>query len=181
MPTNRRLMDTPPEAATAETRRMLEWWDALRRAGDRHGIGTARALGGDPDHGWFRPRPLEPGLDETDQGARPAHAMHPRHQDEGCTTAHPEDGHMRAEVDAHRRVFFGHWSDMKTPEAGRASASVSTHCIIISIWLRGLATALICSSRPRSTRCLRKCDIPAGVRADGIRAERNVRLFCSCP
>jgi hypothetical protein len=24
MPTNRRLMDTPPEAATAETRRMLE-------------------------------------------------------------------------------------------------------------------------------------------------------------
>jgi hypothetical protein len=29
MPTNRRLMDTPPEAATAETRRMLEQWDAL--------------------------------------------------------------------------------------------------------------------------------------------------------
>src|ERR1700737_2642254 len=26
MPTNRRLMDTPPEAATAETRRMLERW-----------------------------------------------------------------------------------------------------------------------------------------------------------
>jgi Domain of unknown function (DUF1772) len=25
MPTNRRLMDTPPKAATAETRRMLEW------------------------------------------------------------------------------------------------------------------------------------------------------------
>jgi hypothetical protein len=24
MPTNRRLMDTPPEAATAETRRLLE-------------------------------------------------------------------------------------------------------------------------------------------------------------
>jgi Anthrone oxygenase len=29
MPTNRLLMDTPPEAATAETRRMLEQWDAL--------------------------------------------------------------------------------------------------------------------------------------------------------
>ena len=29
MPTNRRLMDTPPEAATAETRRMLERWGAL--------------------------------------------------------------------------------------------------------------------------------------------------------
>src|SRR5713101_4869165 len=28
-PTNRRLMDTPPEAATAETRRMLERWGAL--------------------------------------------------------------------------------------------------------------------------------------------------------
>jgi Domain of unknown function (DUF1772) len=26
MPTNRRLMDTPPEAATAETRRMIERW-----------------------------------------------------------------------------------------------------------------------------------------------------------
>jgi len=26
MPTDRRLMDTPPEAATAETRRMLEQW-----------------------------------------------------------------------------------------------------------------------------------------------------------
>jgi len=58
MPTNRRLMDTPPETAMVETRRMLERWGALRRAGDRHGIGTARALGGDPDHGWFRPRPL---------------------------------------------------------------------------------------------------------------------------
>jgi Anthrone oxygenase len=30
MPTNRRLMDTPPEAATAETRRTLERWGALR-------------------------------------------------------------------------------------------------------------------------------------------------------
>jgi len=30
MPINRRLMDTAPEAATAETRRMLERWGALR-------------------------------------------------------------------------------------------------------------------------------------------------------
>ena len=29
MPTNRLLMDLPPEAATAETRRMLERWGAL--------------------------------------------------------------------------------------------------------------------------------------------------------
>ncbi len=29
MPTNRRLMDTPPEAATAETRRVLDRWGAL--------------------------------------------------------------------------------------------------------------------------------------------------------
>ena len=29
MPTNRRLMNTPAEAATAETRRMLERWGAL--------------------------------------------------------------------------------------------------------------------------------------------------------
>jgi hypothetical protein len=29
MPINRRLMDTPPEAATAETRSMLERWGAL--------------------------------------------------------------------------------------------------------------------------------------------------------
>jgi hypothetical protein len=29
MPTNRRLMDTPPKAATAGTRRMLERWGAL--------------------------------------------------------------------------------------------------------------------------------------------------------
>jgi hypothetical protein len=29
MPSNRRLMDTPPEAATTETRRMLERWGAL--------------------------------------------------------------------------------------------------------------------------------------------------------
>ena len=31
-PINRRLMDTPPEAATAETRRMLERWGAGRSA-----------------------------------------------------------------------------------------------------------------------------------------------------
>ena len=30
MPTNSRLMDTPPEAATAETRRMLERWGTLQ-------------------------------------------------------------------------------------------------------------------------------------------------------
>jgi hypothetical protein len=29
VPTNRLLMDTPPEAATAETRRMIERWGAL--------------------------------------------------------------------------------------------------------------------------------------------------------
>jgi hypothetical protein len=29
MPTNRRLMDTPPEAATAETRRMIRLWGIL--------------------------------------------------------------------------------------------------------------------------------------------------------
>jgi hypothetical protein len=29
MPTNRRLMDTPPEAVSAETRRLLERWGAL--------------------------------------------------------------------------------------------------------------------------------------------------------
>lgn len=29
MPTNKRLMDTPPEAATGETRRMLERWGTL--------------------------------------------------------------------------------------------------------------------------------------------------------
>ena len=31
MPSNRRLMDTSPETATAETRRMLEQWGALHR------------------------------------------------------------------------------------------------------------------------------------------------------
>ena len=29
MPTNRRLMDTPPEGATAETRRLIERWGSL--------------------------------------------------------------------------------------------------------------------------------------------------------
>jgi hypothetical protein len=29
MPTNRRLMDTPPEAATAETRSMIRQWSIL--------------------------------------------------------------------------------------------------------------------------------------------------------
>jgi anthrone oxygenase-like protein len=29
MPTNRRLMDTPPEAATAETRQLIERWGTL--------------------------------------------------------------------------------------------------------------------------------------------------------
>jgi hypothetical protein len=32
MPTNRRLMDTPPEAATVETRRMIERWGTPCRA-----------------------------------------------------------------------------------------------------------------------------------------------------
>jgi len=34
MPTNRRLMDTLPEAATAETRRMLERWGAPSMPGE---------------------------------------------------------------------------------------------------------------------------------------------------
>ena len=38
MPTNRRLMDTPPEAATAETRRMLERWGALQPVGALLGL-----------------------------------------------------------------------------------------------------------------------------------------------
>ena len=29
MPTNRQLMDAPPEGATAETRRTLKWWGTL--------------------------------------------------------------------------------------------------------------------------------------------------------
>jgi hypothetical protein len=42
MPTNRRLMDTPPEAATAETRGMLERW-GTRHAG-RSALGLAATL-----------------------------------------------------------------------------------------------------------------------------------------
>ena len=41
-PTNRRLMDTPPEAATAETRRMLERWGALHAG--RSALGLLAAL-----------------------------------------------------------------------------------------------------------------------------------------
>jgi len=42
MPTNRRLMDTPPEATTAETRRMLERWGALHAG--RSALGLAATL-----------------------------------------------------------------------------------------------------------------------------------------
>jgi hypothetical protein len=42
MPTNRRLMDTPPEAASAETRRMLERWGALHAG--RSALGLAATL-----------------------------------------------------------------------------------------------------------------------------------------
>src|SRR5271166_1715789 len=42
MPTNRRLMDTPPEAATAETRRMLEQWGILHAG--RSALGLAATL-----------------------------------------------------------------------------------------------------------------------------------------
>jgi hypothetical protein len=34
MPTNTRLMDTPPEAATAETRRMIERWGIFSMPGE---------------------------------------------------------------------------------------------------------------------------------------------------
>jgi hypothetical protein len=44
MPTNRRLMDTRPEGATAEARRMLERWGALHAG--RSALPWAR---GDPD------------------------------------------------------------------------------------------------------------------------------------
>ena len=37
-PINRRLMDTPPEAATVETRRMLEWWGALHAGRSALGV-----------------------------------------------------------------------------------------------------------------------------------------------
>jgi hypothetical protein len=42
MPTNRRLMDTPSEAATAETRHMLELWGALHAG--RSALGLAATL-----------------------------------------------------------------------------------------------------------------------------------------
>ena len=42
MPTNRRLMDTPPEAATAETRQMIRQWGLLH--GARSALGLAATL-----------------------------------------------------------------------------------------------------------------------------------------
>jgi hypothetical protein len=42
MPTNRRLMDTPPKATTAETRRMLERWGALHAG--RSALGLVATL-----------------------------------------------------------------------------------------------------------------------------------------
>jgi hypothetical protein len=42
MPTNKRLMDTPPEAATAETRRMLERWGTLHAG--RSALGLVATL-----------------------------------------------------------------------------------------------------------------------------------------
>jgi Domain of unknown function (DUF1772) len=42
MPTNRGLMDTPPEAVTAETRRMLERWGTLHAG--RSALGVAATL-----------------------------------------------------------------------------------------------------------------------------------------
>ena len=42
MPTNGRLMDTPPEAATTETRRMLERWGALHAG--RSALGLVATL-----------------------------------------------------------------------------------------------------------------------------------------
>ncbi len=42
MPTNRRLMATPPEAATAETRRILERWGALHAG--RSALGLVATL-----------------------------------------------------------------------------------------------------------------------------------------
>ena len=42
MPTNRRLMDTPPEAATAETRHMLEQWGTLHAG--RSALGLTATL-----------------------------------------------------------------------------------------------------------------------------------------
>jgi hypothetical protein len=42
MPTNRRLMDTPPDCATAETRRMVERWGALHAG--RSALGLVATL-----------------------------------------------------------------------------------------------------------------------------------------
>jgi anthrone oxygenase-like protein len=42
MPTNRRLMDTPPEAATAETRRMMRQWGILHAG--RSALGLVSTL-----------------------------------------------------------------------------------------------------------------------------------------
>jgi Domain of unknown function (DUF1772) len=42
MPINRRLMDTPPEAATAETRQMIERWGALHAG--RSALGLVATL-----------------------------------------------------------------------------------------------------------------------------------------
>ena len=42
MPTNRRLMDTLPEAVTAETRRMLEQWGTLHAG--RSALGLVATL-----------------------------------------------------------------------------------------------------------------------------------------
>jgi hypothetical protein len=42
MPTNRRLMETPPEAATAETRRIIGRWGILRAG--RSALGLVATL-----------------------------------------------------------------------------------------------------------------------------------------
>jgi Domain of unknown function (DUF1772) len=42
MPTNRRLMDTPPEAATAETRQLIERWGTLHAS--RSALGLVATL-----------------------------------------------------------------------------------------------------------------------------------------